>query len=177
MGASKSAKTTLMEALLNLPLLGSISSSSSSTSASLPGLGAAAPSEEAAAGATDDASKSKKRYLIGLTTSAGFGDQFKRVSTYAAMASELNRTLVMWPVFTSPHYRLEEEEEDSEGGRRGGGPLRFSDYVQITGDAVDAPDRVVAWSEAPAEAGTRDVHSLNPSQYSEYTNLIGRFCE
>ena len=45
-------------------------------------------------------------YLVGLTTSAGFGDQFKRLSTYASMARELDRTLVLWPVWTSPHYDL-----------------------------------------------------------------------
>ena len=58
---------------------------------------------------------SRPKYLIGLTTSAGFGDQFKRVSTYAAMARELNRTLVMWPVFTSPHYDLGGSGPDARG--------------------------------------------------------------
>jgi hypothetical protein len=70
---------------------------------------------------TNAASSINAKYLIGLTTSAGFGDQFQRIATYAAMARDLNRTLVLWPLFTSPHYRL-------DGGQ---GPLKFSDYVQV----------------------------------------------
>jgi hypothetical protein len=72
------------------------------------------------------------------------------VPAYAAMASELNRTLVLWPVFTSPHYE-----------NNGNGPaLRFSDYVQITGAAVDSPDRVVAFADAPQEV--RDFPRRHP---------------
>ncbi len=80
-------------------------------------------------------------YLVGLTTSAGFGDQFKRLSTYASMARELDRTLVLWPVWTSPHYDL-----DSLG------PLRFSDYVVVhDGDATDVANGVVRYEDAPAQ--------------------------
>jgi hypothetical protein len=87
------------------------------------------------------------RYLVGLTTSAGFGDQFKRVSTYAAMARDLNRTLVLMPVFTSPHYAL----SDEESGDGGPGALHFEDYVRIAGErSTDAPGRVVAYRDAPA---------------------------
>lgn len=87
------------------------------------------------------------RYLVGLTTSAGFGDQFKRVSTYAAMARDLNRTLVLMPVFTSPHYAL----SDEESGDGGPGALHFEDYVRIAGErSTDAPGRVVAFRDAPA---------------------------
>ena len=85
-------------------------------------------------------------YLVGLTTSAGFGDQFKRLSTYASMARELDRTLVLWPVWTSPHY-------DLDGGRESSlGPLRFSDYVMVQdGDATDVANRVVRYEDAPAQ--------------------------
>ena len=85
-------------------------------------------------------------YLVGLTTSAGFGDQFKRLSTYASMARELDRTLVLWPVWTSPHY-------DLDGGRDTSlGPLRFSDYVMVhDGDATDVANRVVRYEDAPAQ--------------------------
>ena len=86
-------------------------------------------------------------YLVGLTTSAGFGDQFKRdFSTYASMARELDRTLVLWPVWTSPHY-------DLDGGRDTSlGPLRFSDYVMVhDGDATDVANRVVRYEDAPAQ--------------------------
>ena len=83
---------------------------------------------------------------MGLTTSAGFGDQFKRLSTYASMARELDRTLVLWPVWTSPHY-------DLDGGRESSlGPLRFSDYVMVhDGDATDVANRVVRYEDAPAQ--------------------------
>jgi hypothetical protein len=99
-----------MDALLNLPLLGAFHSH-----VPLPGgervamLGAAEPSEsaqdaiaaaaeespssaaadadaDADADAAADAAKQKRKYLIGLTTSAGFGDQFKRVSVGAVQA-------------------------------------------------------------------------------------------
>ena len=102
--------------------------------------------------------KTKRKYLIGLTTSAGFGDQFMRLSAYAEMASDLNRTLVMWPVFTSPHAY--NNGNGVGGGKKG--PLRFSDYVRITGpDAVDAPGRVVAYSDVPESV--RSFPVVNPS--------------
>ena len=94
----------------------------------------------------------RRRYLVGLTTSAGFGDQFKRVSTYASMARDLDRALVLWPVFTSPHYALDGEGE---------GPLFFEDYVRITGEgATDAEGRVVSYRDAPARV--RDFPRLHP---------------
>ena len=92
-----------------------------------------------------------RKYLIGLTTSAGFGDQFKRVSTYAAMARELNRTLVVWPVFTSPHYDLDGRGPNARG------PLFFEEYVRVAGDgATDDPNRLVAYRDPSLPRRVRD---------------------
>ena len=108
---------------------------------------------DAQGNARDDTAQSKQspttnspppKYLIGLTTSAGFGDQFKRVSTYAAMARELNRTLVVWPVFTSPHYDLGQ----SASGEGNGGPLLFDKYVRLKGEgATDNDARLISWGD------------------------------
>ena len=101
-------------------------------------------------------------YLVGLTTSAGFGDQFKRLSTYASMARELDRTLVLWPVWTSPHYDL--------GPDSALGPLRFSDYVQVyDGDASDVPNRVVRYEDAPVQV--RDFARSHPKACVTSNNL------
>ena len=101
-------------------------------------------------------------YLVGLTTSAGFGDQFKRLSTYASMARELDRTLVLWPVWTSPHYDL--------GPDSALGPLHFSDYVQVyDGDASDVPNRVVRYEDAPVQV--RDFARSHPRACVTSNNL------
>ena len=101
----------------------------------------------------------EKKYLIGLTTSAGFGDQFKRMSTYAAMARELNRTLVVWPVFTSPHYDLDGKGPRKEGAR----PLFFDEYVRIGGDGVtDAADRLVSYRDPSLPARVRAFPTTHP---------------
>ena len=101
---------------------------------------------------------SRPKYLIGLTTSAGFGDQFKRVSTYAAMARELNRTLVVWPVFTSPHYDLDGSGPDARG------PLFFDEYVRIGGDGVtDSPNRLVSYRDPSLPRRVRDFPLSHPN--------------
>ena len=98
-----------------------------------------------------------RKYLIGLTTSAGFGDQFKRVSTYAAMARELNRTLVVWPVFTSPHYDLDGPGPNARG------PLFFEEYVRIAGDgATDDPNRLVSYRDPSLPRRVRDFPLHSP---------------
>ena len=69
------------------------------------------------------------------------------------MARELDRTLVLWPVFTSPHYALDGEGE---------GPLHFDDYVRIAGEgATDAEGRLVSYRDAPARV--RDFPRRNPA--------------
>jgi hypothetical protein len=108
----------------------------------------------------DSVPKTEKKYLIGLTTSAGFGDQFKRMSTYAAMARELNRTLVVWPVFTSPHYDLDGRGPRKEGAK----PLFFDEYVRIGGDGVtDDADRLVSYRDPSLPARVREF----PMKYPE----------
>ena len=129
-----------------------------------PSANGASPRTTAAATAANEASPldqvlpSSRKYLIGLTTSAGFGDQFKRVSTYAAMARELNRTLVVWPVFTSPHYDLDGSGPDARG------PLFFDEYVRIGGDGVtDDPNRLVSYRDPSLPRRVRDFPLLHPN--------------
>ena len=74
------------------------------------------------------------RYLVGLTTSAGFGDQYLRTVLYATLASQLNRTFVMSPIHSSPHYQLLDERR-----------LDLADYVYVN------RRRVVRLSRAPRE--------------------------
>lgn len=103
-----------------------------------------------------------RKYLIGLTTSAGFGDQFKRISTYAAMARELNRTLVVWPVFASPHYDLGGGLGDATRTKK---PLLFDDYVRISGDgATDTVDRLISWKDVSLPQRVKDFPQLFPDE-------------
>lgn len=123
-----------------------------------PSANGASPRTTAASPSPLERRPSSRKYLIGLTTSAGFGDQFKRVSTYAAMARELNRTLVVWPVFTSPHYDLDGSGPDARG------PLFFDEYVRIGGDGVtDDPNRLVSYRDPSLPRRVRDFPLLHPN--------------
>ena len=81
------------------------------------------------------------------------------MSTYAAMARELNRTLVVWPVFTSPHYDLDGKGPRKEGAR----PLFFDEYVRIGGDGVtDDADRLVSYRDPSLPARVRAFPTTHP---------------
>ena len=74
------------------------------------------------------------------------------------MARELNRTLVMWPVFTSPHYDLDGSGPDARG------PLFFDEYVRIGGDGVtDSPNRLVSYRDPSLPRRVRDFPLSHPN--------------